>query len=518
MLKRSVLFRFLLLLSVFIQHSIILCAQDTSLSDELIWPEMKGSVYSLLSEVSGMTDLLFVYDSSVIDNDKKLKIPAGKRTVHEMISVILENDELQINRIGSHLLIKKESVLLKPSVLLSEEVAEPTGLWITGIIKDRQTGLPLSGASVSIPDLSLGSVSNREGEYRIHLHDSLKNAVLRFSHLGYDIFEADVLSQNNKYSEIALTPLVIPLQEVVIRNVDARKLLRQMLETRDKNYSIKPSLMTAFYRECIEFKNKFQQLSEAAFDIYKTPFTMDIPDQVRLVKMSKINNLSSGDSLLVKISAGISSCMQLDIIKFVPEFLNPDIIDSPYNYYSSGIDYMDGACVNVVEFRQRKGIKAPLFQGKLYFNSDNSALIKAEIELNSKYISKTGSQFIVKHARNFKLTPERIAYQLDYKMYNGKYYLSYIRGDLFFKVRNKKLFSSSSSLYTWFEMLICDINTRDVKTFARNERLNTKSVFSDYNSPSESDFWSDYNIIPLESELNKIIEQITLQIEKTIVE
>ena len=43
-------------------------------------PKMKGTVYSLLGNISQQSGYLFIYDSKVVDNDVTVKIRKGERT------------------------------------------------------------------------------------------------------------------------------------------------------------------------------------------------------------------------------------------------------------------------------------------------------------------------------------------------------------------------------------------------------------------------------------------------------
>lgn len=51
--------------------------------------------------------------------------------------------------------------------------------------------------------------------------------------------------------------------------------------------------------------------------------------------------------------------------------------------------------------------------------------------------------------------------------------------------------------------------------FPRAERLPVHTVFSETDFKYDADFWGDFNVIPLEEELGKIIEKVSLKIEQT---
>ena len=55
--------------------------------------------------------------------------------------------------------------------------------------------------------------------------------------------------------------------------------------------------------------------------------------------MSRLSNVEAKDSLLVKVKSGIQACIQMDIIKDMPEFLIPSIENSIYTYTSEGVTF-----------------------------------------------------------------------------------------------------------------------------------------------------------------------------------
>ena len=54
-------------------------------------PKIKGTVYSLLSDVSQQSGYMFIYDSKVIDNDAVVKIKGGERSIRQAVYDIVGN-------------------------------------------------------------------------------------------------------------------------------------------------------------------------------------------------------------------------------------------------------------------------------------------------------------------------------------------------------------------------------------------------------------------------------------------
>ena len=120
---------------------------------------------------------------------------------------------------------------------------------IAGILLDKETGEPVVSASVIAQGTSLGNITNQNGEFRLNLPDSLRRCMLSFSHLGYVGQTVEASALEGRSNVLSLEPKVISLQEVLIRLVEPKKLLREMIEHRDRNCSTSPVYLTTFYRE-----------------------------------------------------------------------------------------------------------------------------------------------------------------------------------------------------------------------------------------------------------------------------
>lgn len=313
----------------------------------------------------------------------------------------------------------------------------------------------------------------------------------------------------------SLEPRVIPIQEVVIRAVNPIRLLREMLKAKKTNYASVPVYLTTFYREGVRYKQKFRNLTEAVFKIYKpSPLLNHFQDHVKLLKMSRIVNSQERDTLIAKISAGIDACLQLDIVKNLPDFLLPDDKGNVYSYASCDMTVIDNRLVNVISFRQNKGIKEPLYCGELYIDAENNALVQARLEINPAYVRQATDMFIERKTRKWKITAQEVVYTISYRQWNGIYYMNHIRGDLYFKVKLKRQWFSSSSLHTWFEMVTCKVDTDNVTRFQRKERMPTRTIFSDTHFKYDADFWGEFNVIPWEEELGTVIEKLSSKIEQ----
>src|SRR5574344_1895928 len=98
---------FILVILVFL--TTISRADDQYNNLVLKMPRCKGRVYELLDMVSRKIDKTFIYDSDIIDNNKKGKIENGSFTLQQLVRKITGDNNLELKDFGSHLLIVRQT-------------------------------------------------------------------------------------------------------------------------------------------------------------------------------------------------------------------------------------------------------------------------------------------------------------------------------------------------------------------------------------------------------------------------
>jgi len=476
-------------------------------------PKSKGTIYQLFDIITQKTGLQFVYDSNIINNEKKAKLKKGNYTIRQAVCLIAGNNNLDVRILGNHILITL------PDRSYNRQLRTPVKehdnqFTVIGTLVDKSTHKPLEAGSVRVEGSSIGSVTNSNGEFRLVLPDSLRSSYIVFSHLGYATQVLEAGSLTGAPYTIGLQERIVPLQEVVLRLANPLHLLDKMRENKKSNYPCFPVCTTTFYREGIEYDKRFVKLNEGVFKVYKPSSLTLEPDRVELLKMRNILSTNAKDSIMAKIKAGIDACLLLDIVKNVPDFLEMNA--NEYEFISTGITSIDDHMVNVVYFKQKADIDQPCYCGELYIDSENYALIGAQFEINPKYIKETTNTFVERKSKGMKVVPQKISYTLAYKRWNGRYYINYVRGDLHFKLKNDKRWFGSSHLHTWFEMATCKIDTIQVNRLRKKEALPRRTIFEEIHFPYDESFWENFNIIPLENQLSESIEKITLKIEEIL--
>lgn len=462
----------------------------------------KGTRYKLLNRVSEKIGYSLIYDSRLFDNEEVIKIEKGTYTVREAIFNITDNRRLQFQVKDNHILIyieRNKPELPQETNILRTNISYSS---LRGRLLDAVSRTPVTNATVSSSIGSIGTVSNRKGEFILNLPDSLRQFPIGFSHIGYRTNHVSVDDFKGEEAVFLLEPIVIPLQEVVVRVVDPIHVLDEMLRNRKRNYFRKPVYLTTFYREGTHYNKDLIRTSEAVFNVYKKGIDEGEEDQVKLYKMRTIQGDVRIHSVVPKIEAGVQTSLLMDIVDYLPDFLKISQRHM-YTFTHTDITTMDGRLVNVISFEQLPNCREPLFCGELYIDMENFALLHAQFRIHPDFVETTAPLFIRKKSKKLKVTPQSVVYSVSYRMAEDRYHLHHIRGDLHFKVRKRgKLFSSP--MYAWFEMFTSELNRENVVPFPKGERLKTRTIFSETRFVYDETFWNNFNFILPEEQLKNI--------------
>lgn len=492
-------------------------AQDNdSIPDQMIQlPKMKGTTYEILNLISEQSGFLFIYESEVIQSDRNIKVSPGRYSVKEAIDLAV-GESVRAKILGQHILLFKPSEPPPVATAATVPVVPSTHIMLEGTVRDKETGEPLSYCSVGTVESAIGTVTNQNGQFLLKLPDSLQNDYIRISHLGYEIQRFPVSLLLESKVDIYLNTRYFPLEAVIIRLVNPQKIVRDMLEHRTHNYFSQPIYLTTFYREGVDRKKGFSNLTEAVFRIYKPGYSSLQADQVKLEKMRTISNEKSSDTLVMKMKAGVNASLMLDIVKNLPDFLILNE-ENMYHYTKISMAVTGDRLAHVIAFEQKPGIVGPLYKGELYIDESNYALLQANFQIHPAYIEQAHSIFIVKKSNHIEITPQEASYSVSYQELNGKYYVKHARGDLRFRIRKKRqLFPETVNAHTYFEMASCDIDTLNVKRFPVRESQPTRNIFSETKYVYDDTFWGDFNIILPEEKLSEAISRISSKIEESI--
>jgi len=397
-----------------------------------------------------------------------------------------------------------------------QEIQTPEFNQYKGEIKDSKSGKALVFATLSLENTNISTVTNTEGEFLLKVPKSTTEGTVRISFLGYKtkIIElSQLLADKNK---ILLEISVTELAEVNITvPKNAESLVKETLARKGENYFNDPTLMAAFYRETIKKRKRNVSLSEAVVNIYKTPYTSTKKDAVKLFKARKSTDYRKLDTLALKLQGGPFNALFVDIMKY-PEYIFATEFISDYKFSFDRSTRINDRLIYVVNFVQQDDIEDPLYKGKLYIDAENKILTSAIYSLNIIDKERAAKLFVRRKPKNATVYPTEVAYRVDYREKNGRWYYGYSNVLLEFKVNwDKKLFNSVYSMTC--EMAVTDWEKNTVENLPKfRDRLRSTIILSDEAIGfSDPDFWGEYNIIEPEKSIESAIKKIQRQLKKS---
>ena len=389
-------------------------------------------------------------------------------------------------------------MLLVPMVALAQQVT------VGGIVIDEKTGRPLSQVSISVGRVSV--VTNDDGAFILKLADAPKSITV--SHLGYKTKRVTLESGKTEQLKIRLQPTVIQLREVVVRTGDPREIVEIAIQKIPDNYSRKPELLKAFYRETAMKRKHFIYVAEGVEDMYKTPYNRGIGrDRVAIVKGRRLLSQKQGDTLGLKVMGGPVLPVQLDVVKNYDLLLNKEELDA-YRFSWGTPEFINDRMQMVVLIEPMYPREWALYHGKLYIDNERLAFTRIELSLDMSDKNKATRTMLVKKPLGVRFKPKELSCVVDYRYNEGVTRISYLRNTFKFNCDWKKRLFSTSFTATC-EMAVTDSESENVKPIVSRNSFDSHDAYYDkveyFMDPK---YWSNYNIIEPSESLDKAIRKL----------
>jgi hypothetical protein len=492
----------LLLQFVILTASVALAAQNPLPDVIVTLSSEKRSINQVLDEITLQTGYFFTYDAALISGSENVRFKAGEVPLENALHQLLRDSLISYRVIDRNIVIFRKNVA--PPSPVNKEIDRS---FLKGKVVDSESGQPLSYATIGLYGTSLGSVTNQSGDFSFKIPGDIADPLLVISYMGYKDLFLPVVFPVEESMNISLNRQLIPLQEVVIRYSDPVKLLQEALDRIPENYLQDHSSMTAYYRESVRRNESCMIFSEAVLDIAKGPYYQKyFEDNVRIHKGRKISDMSSADTIMLKLRSGIYSSLNLDVIKNKPDFLAEDFHEKYDLDFTDMMTYGD-RLVYVISFRQKEHLPELMFTGRIYLDTETLAILATDFEYNPDLIHKEPGLFLVSRSRRVRIRPILARYHVEYKKLDGIYHVSQVRAEVEMKIRKKRQWIGARYRIA-LEMAITEVNPGDRLKINFADRVRPNTILSD--QPFEFDhlFWGPYNTIEPEATLMESIRRL----------
>ena len=252
-------------------------------------------------------------------------------------------------------------------------------LTISGVVRDKANRKKLEYVNISVPGSNLRGITNEDGAFVLKIKDSIQAKEIEFSRIGYFNALVPVDGKDMSDQTFYLTPNEKRLKEVVVESWENPvDLVKAALKRVVSNYSNKPNFFTGFYRETVQKRKNFINISEAIINIYKTSYNNSIEaDRVQIFKGRSLVTTKASDTLAVKLLGGPNLSIVADIVK------NPDILfdeESLYyfNFKMENSEFLGNRQQYVLSFKPAVTLHYPLCYGTLYIDKETLAFTRVQ--------------------------------------------------------------------------------------------------------------------------------------------
>jgi hypothetical protein len=375
---------------------------------------------------------------------------------------------------------------------------------VGGTVIDEKSGRPLPQVSVSAGRISV--VTNEDGAFLLKLGNMPGNITV--SHLGYKTRKVALHAGRTENLKIRLQPTTIQLREVVIHTGNPREMVETAIKKIPENYSRKPELLKAFYRETAMKRKHFIYVAEGVEDMYKTSYTRGIGrDRVSIVKGRRLLSQKQGDTLGLKVMGGPVLPVQLDVVKNSELLLNPEELEA-YSFSWGNPEMINDRLQMVVLMEPLFPKEYALYHGKLYIDNERLAFTRIELSLDMSDKEKATRTMLVRKPLGVKFKPRELSCVVDYRYTDGITRISYLRNIFKFNCDWKKRLFSTSFTATC-EMAVTDSQTEGVQPIVSRNSFDSHDAYYDkVEYFMDPEYWNNYNIIEPSESLDKAIRKL----------
>ncbi|MBL7705556.1 MAG: carboxypeptidase-like regulatory domain-containing protein [Taibaiella sp.] len=192
-----------------LQKRISVTAHNTPINEVLNQIETRGGFY-------------FSYNSDLLDGYKKVNVQLDNQTVEAILNEVLgPGYRYQVS--GNHVIIK---------------LASGQGIIFTGQLIEAETGKPIEYASVYEKSLMAGTVTDEQGNFKLHIRQSLPSYELVISKVSYTDTVLRLQQDLAAEKPITLKRSFAELEGVSVIGVQQHWLAKRLINTKERISSI----------------------------------------------------------------------------------------------------------------------------------------------------------------------------------------------------------------------------------------------------------------------------------------
>jgi len=488
-----------------------LLAQNSSLEKKYSFTFQNISVESVIDSLRKVVDYGISYNPEILPKHKTVSGSFQNQPLNVILDSIFYPLKLSYKLVNNNIVIVKAFIIATHANIIKPQDSLKF-IQLSGRICSKKDKEPVPYVNVYLKNKNIGTLSNNDGNFVFKVPLENVDDSVFFSSIGFITSVKKVSDLQSPNNLILLEDYYIKINEVTVKYIDAKTILKKVIERIPHNYSSIPLMLTGFYRETIMQNRDYVSLSEAILRIYKSPYHNYAGDRVNIYKGRKSPFVKQMDTLSFKFQGGITTCLLLDIAKNPSNFLSDEFMEY-YDYKLEDMTNIEGHTTYIISFDQKDYVQYALYAGKIYIDRESLAIVRADFKLSPKGIDYAADLLVQKSPRGIKVKPVTSNYIVNYSVRNNNWYLNYIREDVKFKV-HKRLSLYSILFGLSAEMVITATDSINVQRFKNSEVVHFRDIFIEKIGRYDPGYWEGFNFIPPEESLEEALMKIKTKTAK----
>ncbi len=196
----------LLFIFLFQANAEIAYSQSTRISLNL----NNATVEQVLNAIEENSDFYFLYNSKLINVDRKVDVRAKEKSIESVLNEVFKNTNVQYK------VEDKQIILSNKSATIQQQQKT-----ISAVVMDPKLNEPIIGANVVIKGTTNGTITDMDGKFTLTI--SSPNDVILISYIGY--IPLEIKASDIKDSKIFLKDDTQKLEEIVVVGYGTQKKL-----------------------------------------------------------------------------------------------------------------------------------------------------------------------------------------------------------------------------------------------------------------------------------------------------
>jgi len=460
------------------------------------------SLGKLLVELQDRYALRFSYSPDLIDLDQKVSIDVKEAELNDVLKTVFRDA-------GVDFVLAGDQIVLRPKYTAGRSILE-------GRVVDQRTGASLPLASVRLEGTPLGTLTNNDGEFLLHIPEKYSERRVVLSFIGY---KPRAFSLDQK-----ITPRIFGLEEdettlkaVTVTAKNGLSILQEAIARIGENYDTGNVIYTYFMRDLALREDTPVGASEGVYQAYRGSLKTSSLKQIKAVKGRRVKDFAFLQSILQAFPRWTGFEVGIDRQGIFLADLNARHSNDEFpgaaflkrhEFELLGTSLLEGKEVYVVAFDQKDAYRSKsLYKGKFYIDTESLAFLRIESELSPKGVrhakffgTSRAMALLFGYSRCAVLGLKTI---INYKTWKGKWYPGNL--EVFW---NARLATHRDDLFVDLnlngDIVVTDIQTGDVKPFDASELLEDRNWEYMYKIAS----WDGYNAVPADVEMENAFQTI----------